>query len=626
MNPLSPKTIEKRFKEAGITLNERELLHRYMLCFSNLYGCIEIGVLWNVFKSYKENITMNKFYDYVDIAQRMDTDFYILNLNEVYTGETSEETENKLLVNKYLVRRFELKFWYIYQLEEYKDEKFGPYIPSKEELFRFDHDVFYDNEIGRKMVSLISNLKTSGISTNKINKKEIEMIDINGNKCKGKRLADIIYFDRYEQSSIDYFKRPNEKEYQIKKASIPSAKKILNEIKNCIMIYDTDVYMNRLNYILEKINYDLGVEFTEEFLNEFMALFMELSNNSNRWNIFGWKPNMLSTMVPKHDGPIKLSIGPNMRKMIEDGEYDLGEMDKFFKDNNQNVIIDDEEKDDYEKIIKKNNLYLEEFRDFLIKRNYRESIIDKHISRVVYYINHYLMHGIPKNMEDGCGLDVMSFIEDCVNRKHFPASVHNIDFYLVSISLFYECMCEKGRISKNVLKEFKKDITSFKDELVEDYYDCNPKEIDIYDVIEAIEMANGYGTAYMNIKTGEKVFIPEEESLYDGDLDELYDRIDTPNWVEIPEIKDYKIMMNFASQVKDKNISNTLIGILKNKHSYRNFKNAIFDMNIEDEYYDYYDEQIYQIAEDWLDENCVNELIDDYDEDIVFESDNNTKH
>ena len=54
MNPLSPKTIEKRFKEAGITLNERELLHKYMLCFSNLYGCIEIGVLWNVFKSYKE--------------------------------------------------------------------------------------------------------------------------------------------------------------------------------------------------------------------------------------------------------------------------------------------------------------------------------------------------------------------------------------------------------------------------------------------------------------------------------------------------------------------------------------------------------------------------------------------
>ena len=321
---------------------------------------------------------MNKFYDYVDIAQRMDTDFYILNLNEVYTGETSEKTENKLLVNKYLVRRFELKFWYIYQLENYKDVKFGPYSPSKEELFRFDHDVFYDNEIGRKMISLISNLKTSGISTNKINKKKIEMIDINGNKCKGKRLADIIYFDRYEQSSIDYFKRPNEKEYQIKKASIPSANKILNEIKNCIMIYDTDDYMNRLNYILEKINYELGVDFTEEFL----ALFMELSNNSNRWNLFGWKPNTLSAMVPKHDGPIKLSIGPNMRKMIEDGEYDLGEMDKFFKDNNLNVIIDDEEKDDYEKIIKKNNLYLEEFRDFLIKRNYRESIIDKHIQRI----------------------------------------------------------------------------------------------------------------------------------------------------------------------------------------------------------------------------------------------------
>ena len=48
-----------------------------------------------------------------------------------------------------------------------------------------------------------------------------------------------------------------------------------------------------------------------------------------------------------------------------------------------------------------------------------------------------------------------------------PASVHNIDFFLASIRLFYECMCEKKLISKEQLKEFNEDIKNCKDEFFE---------------------------------------------------------------------------------------------------------------------------------------------------------------
>lgn len=53
MKHLSPKTLEKKYAELGLSQDKIDLLHDYFLCFSNLYGVISVGDAWNVFREYE---------------------------------------------------------------------------------------------------------------------------------------------------------------------------------------------------------------------------------------------------------------------------------------------------------------------------------------------------------------------------------------------------------------------------------------------------------------------------------------------------------------------------------------------------------------------------------------------
>ena len=605
MKPWSTKTLQNKYIKARINEDESIILHKYLLCFSNLYGCIQIQDLWDVFKQYKEKITREKFFDFINITQHEENEYSIFNLNEAYTGETSTETKDKLLVNNSLIKRFDLKFWYLHRLEEFKDVRHGPYVPDKDELFKYNHDLFYESTVGKKMIDFVSNLKASGFEYIKFNDTKKDLVDVNGNSIKGKLLKDIVCYSSWEKFEIDYCKKENKKEYLIKEGSYTCADKILKEIERWISIENPNDFSNSLKYVLDYLNYDFGVELSKDKAEEFINLYIELVNKSNRWSMFGWSPNELRNTAPMLDGPIELQIGPNMQKMIDNGEYDLKEMEKMIKDNNMNISISMQGHDDsYVDIMEENNAYLDDFRKFLEKRNYRENVIDEHVGRVEYYINDYLLLGMPKHMQEGCSFDVVGFIEIKVNEKVMPASVHNIDFFLASIRLFYECMCEKKLISKEQLKEFNENIKNCKDEMIEDYYDKNPKEIDLYDVVETIEQAHGFGEGFINVKTGEKEFLPVDEGTYDGDIDDLYSKLDGLNWVKVPEVDDYEIMTRFSLSLKNQKQSDKLYEILHNKKAYKNFKDAIYDMNIEDDYYDFYDSKIEELAKSWLEDNC----------------------
>ena len=37
MKPLSPKSLEKKYAELGLSKAKNDLLHKYFLCFANLY-------------------------------------------------------------------------------------------------------------------------------------------------------------------------------------------------------------------------------------------------------------------------------------------------------------------------------------------------------------------------------------------------------------------------------------------------------------------------------------------------------------------------------------------------------------------------------------------------------------
>lgn len=51
--PLSPKTLEKRYAELGLSDEKLQLLHTFFRCASNFYGVLPVPHAWQVFKHYE---------------------------------------------------------------------------------------------------------------------------------------------------------------------------------------------------------------------------------------------------------------------------------------------------------------------------------------------------------------------------------------------------------------------------------------------------------------------------------------------------------------------------------------------------------------------------------------------
>ena len=105
MKPLSPKTLERKYAELGLSKAKIDLLRNYFLCFANLYGILEVREAWDVFKHYEGNkIRKKDFIAFSGIVQREpDLPFSVLELNEVFTDEPAGKPDMRLIVNNDLI-------------------------------------------------------------------------------------------------------------------------------------------------------------------------------------------------------------------------------------------------------------------------------------------------------------------------------------------------------------------------------------------------------------------------------------------------------------------------------------------------------------------------------------------
>lgn len=87
--PLSPKTLEKRYAELGLSDEKLQLLHTFFRCASNFYGVLPVSHAWQVFKHY-EGLRVHKkdFVAFSGVAQRdASLPYAIYELRELYSDE-----------------------------------------------------------------------------------------------------------------------------------------------------------------------------------------------------------------------------------------------------------------------------------------------------------------------------------------------------------------------------------------------------------------------------------------------------------------------------------------------------------------------------------------------------------
>lgn len=137
-------------------------------------------------------------------------------------------------------------------------------------------------------------------------------------------------------------------------------------------------------------------------------------------------------------------------------------------------------------------------------------------------------------------------------------------------------------------------------------------KIQLETIIEAIEMADDTSRGFLNIDTMEIVWLDdyfdsEENEKISAEIDNHLDR-----YLFLPtkwDIHEYSIMEDFIDSLDDTNAQNNLYRAIRGRGAFRRFKDTVYYLGIEKEWFKYRDEAIADIARRWCKENKI-----DYEE------------
>jgi len=143
------------------------------------------------------------------------------------------------------------------------------------------------------------------------------------------------------------------------------------------------------------------------------------------------------------------------------------------------------------------------------------------------------------------------------------------------------------------------------------------------EIIEGLEFRSDESSSFLNKKTGEVVLISEHEMQAAEDNEPIEDFPDweqdlvgiakeivaeTGDYIELPskfDIDEYRIMERFCLSLDDPEMYEIFYGLIKGSGAFQRFKNAIHEYDIADDWYNYRNDALKEIAIEWCRENNI---------------------
>jgi hypothetical protein len=146
--------------------------------------------------------------------------------------------------------------------------------------------------------------------------------------------------------------------------------------------------------------------------------------------------------------------------------------------------------------------------------------------------------------------------------------------------------------------------------------------VKLKDIVDELSFIPDAASSYLNTKTGEVVSVTHEELRAAENEEPLEDFpewqrdairiagdiLETDHYLPLPtksEIHEYSIMERFCLSIEDDDIGDDLCHAIHGRGAFRRFKDRIHEYGMADDWYQYRDEALREIAIEWCEKNGI---------------------
>ena len=305
--PLSEKSLARLYKESGLTQAQIDYLHRLFLACANLYGALPLREVWNVHQMQAEapKLRRKELIAFSGIARREALPYRVYEIDELYSEETRAD------LSREIVSRALISYGYASVARYYgvmdSMAEVPCFIPS--DILQYEHMTPSKEETA--LLCFLNRLQVT----------EAECHPPYGNpypcENRGKRLGEFSFLSTEERFEEEYLaKQPRALQAFRDSVAGTEAEKIIRNFRRIDSTTDIPFTRN-LEIAMEELR-EVGVSLSERQTEKLCQLLTDFHNHTHLWNLRGWTPEELHAQY-EPQAPQSLAIGPNMRKLFEDG-------------------------------------------------------------------------------------------------------------------------------------------------------------------------------------------------------------------------------------------------------------------------------------------------------------------
>ena len=131
-------------------------------------------------------------------------------------------------------------------------------------------------------------------------------------------------------------------------------------------------------------------------------------------------------------------------------------------------------------------------------------------------------------------------------------------------------------------------------------------KVKIQDIIDAMEMIDQYSECFIDKETGEIEQISDMVMTRE-EQEEIYDRLDEHEFYRLPssfDLREYDIMEDFISDMPE-GVRDRMYSVIQGRGAFRRFKDMVYEMGIEQLWYEFHDDAYRMKAVRWCEENGI---------------------